>query len=160
MRFSALIPFLTLALAGCASTSVTPVSKNQIIISTSAAPACGTSGAAKVASQMAAVETIRRGYQRFVILGAQRQNNVQAVAAPPMYSTTTGTFTGYGNTVYGNTRTNYYGGGVYYVGSNDADLAVLLLNPGDASYSQGIDAKRELGPEWQEMVENGINTCR
>lgn len=146
-------------LVSCTSTSVTPISQNQFLLSTSAAPACGQAGASRVAARMAAVETIRRGYNRFVILGARSDNNVSVINRAPTYSTTTGTYTGYGNAVYGSSTTTYGGGGPIIFGSNDAKLHVLMLGPKDRGYSHGIDAKRELGTDWPKLVKSGITTC-
>ncbi len=64
---SALLALLT---AACASTSVTSLSANEIMISADVAEACGTRGAQNVALQQAAAETLRRGFDRFVILDA------------------------------------------------------------------------------------------
>lgn len=146
-------------LMGCASTSVTPVAKNQVIISTSAAPACGRSGSLKVANALAAVETIRRGYERFVIQGMNSQNNVRVAQMPVRGATTNYNFNRYGSTTTGTAQTSFYGGGPIVLGSNDADIAVLMMNPGDAGFSNAIDAKQALGPDWQKLVENGIKTC-
>jgi len=129
------------------------------MISTSAAPVCGVSGAQKVAAQMAAVETIRRGYARFVIGGMQSQNNVRAIQTGPTGSYTTGSFNRYGNTTYGNATTTYTGGGVIMTGSNDASLLVTMMNPGDPGFTNGVDAKSTLGEKWQELVEKGISAC-
>jgi hypothetical protein len=159
MRLLAQLSVFTVVLASCATTSVTPISRNQFIISTEAAPVCGRTGAATVAVKMAAVETLRRGYQRFVILGANSQNNVSTIRTGPTYATTTGYANTYGNTTYGNATTTFGGSQTILVGSNDADLNVLMINPGETGYEQGLDAKAELGPEWQELVTSGIQTC-
>lgn len=106
-------------LMGCASTAVTPLAQNEILVSTSAAPACGTSGAARVASQMAAVETIRSGFERYIILGAQAENNVRAVSTGPTFATTTGTFNTIGNTTFGSSTTTFGGSQTVLTGSND-----------------------------------------
>ncbi len=155
------IVFLTLAcaLAACASTSVTPVSRNEVLISTSAAPACGRSGATRVASQMAAVETIRRGFERYVVLGAQAENNVQAITTGPTYANTSGTLNTFGNSTFGSTTTTFGGSQTVLTGSNDADLRVLMLNRGDQGYQQGIDARLVLGADWDRLVAEGVNTC-
>lgn len=158
MRFFALAAVCT-ALAGCVSSSVTPISQNQFMLNTSAAPICGNTGAAEVASRMAAVETLRQGYDRYVIQGAQSQNNVRVINRPPTAAYTTGTFTGYGNTVYGTAQTNYYGGGPMVTGTRDNQLVVLMLRPGDAGYNNALDARSVLGPDWQELVEKGIRSC-
>lgn len=147
------------AIAACASTSVTPVSRNQIIINTSAAPACGGRGAQGVAAKMAAVETLRRGFQRFVIVGTSGANNTSVRTTGPTYSTTNTTYRGYGNSVYGTSQTSYGGSSTIVSGSHDASLAVIMLNPGDQGFENGVDARQTLGPKWQEMVERGVNTC-
>lgn len=158
MRFALTVTAL-LAMAACVSTDVTQLSRNQFIISTSAAPACGTSGARRVVNRMAAVETIRQGYDRFIIAGARTENNVGAVRTPPTTAYTTGQATTYGNTTYGSATTTYSGGGVMYYGSNDADLHVVMLGPNDPGYEDAIDARQTLGPEWERLVREGIRTC-
>lgn len=150
---------LCLVTAGCASTSVTQVSQNQFILSTSAAPACGATGSQRVASKMAAVETLRRGYQRYMIAGMQAQNNVSVVTTPVTGSYTTGTVNTVGNTSYGTFNTTYTGGDTIVSGSRDTQLGVVMFNPGDAGFSNALDARAQLGENWQELVETGINNC-
>lgn len=150
---------LCIGLAGCAATSVTPVSKNQFILSTSAAPACGRTGAAQVALKMAAVETLKRGYERFVILGASSANNVNVMQTGPTFARTTGTINRFGNTAYGNATTTFGGSQTIFTGSNDADLNVLMVKSGERGYNQALDAKSELGEKWEEMVAKGVQTC-
>jgi len=36
------------------------------------------------------------------------------------------------------------------VGSHDADLNVLMLNPGDAGFRDAVDARQFLGEKWEE----------
>ena len=144
---------------GCASTSVMPISQNEIVLTTSAAPVCGASGSGQVAGRMAAVETLRRGFERYLIGGAQSQNNVRATVMPPTSSYTTGQASVYGNTAYGSSTTNYYGGGVMYSGTNDTSLRVLMLKPGDPGFENGVDARTTLGSDWAKFVKEGISTC-
>lgn len=148
-----------LLITSCVSTDITQLSRNQFIISTSAAPACGTGGARRVVTRMAAVETIRQGYDRFIILGAHSESNVRATPLAPTTAYTTGQVTTYGNTAYGNATTTYGGGGVMYSGTNDANLHVVMLRPGDAGYEEGVDARNALGPEWERLAQEGIRTC-
>lgn len=150
---------VAMIVTGCTSSSVTPVSQNQFILSTSGAPACGQTGTARVASQMAAVETLRRGYSRYVIVGSGSQNNVSVTQMAPTYATTNGTFRQSGNTMYGDSTTTFGGGGIMFSGTNDNQLSVLMLRSGDAGYEQGLDAKAQLGAEWADKVKNGIQTC-
>jgi hypothetical protein len=148
-----------LALTACASTSVTPIARNQLLISTSAAPACGRSGAIEVANKMAAVETIRRGFQRYMIVAATNSNNVSVHQSGPTYSHTQANTTLYGNSVYGNATTHYGGQQTIISGTHDTDLGVIMFNPGEPGFNSGIDAKSSLGSEWQKLVKEGIKTC-
>lgn len=144
-----------LALSACVNSSVTPISANQIIINTSAAPICSGAGAQSVAVKMAAVETLRRGYERFVIVGMDSANNVGVMRSAPTYANST--YRAYGNTLYGNTT--YGGGNTIVYGSHDAALGVVLLKQGDRGFSEGVDAKSTLGEKWEDLVKNGVKTC-
>ena len=58
-----------LALGGCARSEAVRTSANTMIIQTGAAPICGGTGALKVSQQLAAIETIKAGYDRYIITG-------------------------------------------------------------------------------------------
>lgn len=139
---------VALLLAGCASSSVMDLDSNTIQISTSAAPACGSQGAQQVAVRRAAIEALRRGYDRYVILGGGRQNNVGVVGYTPLTAST-----------YGNSTT-VYGGQPIIAGSHDQELTVRMFRPTDPGYENAVDAKRALGPDWQAIVAKGPgSTC-
>lgn len=160
MKYSfAVVVVLSALLSGCASSSVTQLSRNTAVITTSAAPVCRTTGAAEVANQMAAIATIKAGYQRFVVGGFGTANNTRVVSSGPTYATTTGTFSRMGNTMYGTANTSYGGQSTYVTGSNNAEMRIIMLNPGDAGYEQGIDARSTLGSDWQKKVADGISNC-
>lgn len=65
-----------LALAGCARATAIPVAKNMVSITTDAAPACGATGAQTVAGKQAAIETIRRGFDSYVISSGQHDSTL------------------------------------------------------------------------------------
>ncbi len=150
--------FIVAALAGCARAEATRTSANTVMIDAGAAPACGTAGAARVAAKSAAVETIRAGYDRYIITGAAAQNNVTATQMP-------GTFNTSGSMTYGrgfgsyNATTTYTPGPTFYSGTHDRQLGVVMFKPGDSGFEQAIDARQALGPEWAELVESGVRTC-
>jgi hypothetical protein len=146
-------------LSGCVETSVIPVAQNQIIINTSAAPICGGTGSQNVAVKMAAVEALRRGYDRFIILGVASENNTGVFQTGPTYATTTTTLNTYGNYGYGQSNTQFGGGSTIVYGTHDSSLGVLLLKRGDRDYDRGVDAKQTLGEKWQEIAEKGVATC-
>lgn len=57
-----------LLVAACAQTSVQPMARDTFKVDTQAAPACGPQGARTVAFRTAAIEVIRRGHDKFVIV--------------------------------------------------------------------------------------------
>lgn len=123
-------------------------------IDVGAAPACGRQGAAAVATRAAAIETIRAGYTRYIITGSQYQNNVRTTQLPGQYSTS--------GSLYGNTfsaTSTYTPGPTIVAGSHDRMVNVVMFNPGDPGFEQGIDARQALGPKWEEMVKSGIRSC-
>jgi hypothetical protein len=135
------------------------VSRNEIVLTTEAAPVCGTTGSQHVAQMMAAVETLRHGYERNVIGGAANQNNVRVLQTGPTYSNTYGTASVSGNTIYGQSSTTYGGQQTFVFGSHDTAMRVLMLNSGDPEFDRGVDARTVLGPDWQKKVADGIHTC-
>lgn len=159
MRLSPLALAAAFAVSACASTTATQLSNNQFLISTSAAPACGSTGAAEVGAKMAAVETIRNGFERYIIQGTQSESDVRVVNMPPTGAHSTGTFQTQGGTTTGTMNTTFTGGGPIITGRHENELVVLMLNPDDPGFEHGVDARRTLGAEWQDLVESGIRTC-
>jgi hypothetical protein len=110
---------------------------------------------AKVASKSAAIETIRAGFDRYVITDGQAQNNVSVTQLPGHVQTT-------GMTTYGGgfqARSTYVPGPTIVSGSHDRKLAVVMFRNGDPGSEQALDARAMLGPEWQELARSGIRTC-
>ncbi|MFD0859222.1 hypothetical protein [Roseovarius aquimarinus] len=145
--------------SACASTSVTPVSRNEFLLNTSAAPVCGTSGAAKVASEMAAIETLKAGYDGYRIRGAHSDNNVQVVQTAPTGASTTSSYNVSGNGLSGQANTTFTGGGTIITGGYDQSIAVRMYKRSEAGYERAIDARKALGENWEEAVQNGVSTC-
>jgi hypothetical protein len=143
-----------LAVAGCASGQAVRTSANTMIIQTGAAPICGGSGALRVAQQLAAIETVRAGYDRYIITGGQAQNNVVVAQAPGTYNTTMS-----GSNGFYHGTTTYTPGPAIVAGSHDQGLAVAMFREGEPGAEQAIPARDTLGPDWQEKVKNGVRTC-
>jgi hypothetical protein len=143
-----------LALGGCARSEAVRTSANTMIIQTGAAPICGGAGALKVSQQLAAIETIKAGYDRYIITGGQAQNNVSATQLPGSYNTTAT----YGSGFYQG-HTTYQPGPTIVSGSHDQGLAVVMFREGDAGAQQAISAREMLGPEWADKVKIGVHTC-
>jgi uncharacterized protein YceK len=163
MRQTIFFCAVSLLLGGCASSSVMDLDSSTIQISTSAAPACGATGAQKVATRRAAIETLRRGYDRYVIMGGGYANNVGVVGYTPLTANTygSGTVSAYGNNAYlsGQSTTSYSGGQPIIAGSHDQQLTVRMFRETDPGAENAIDAKRVLGPEWQEALNKSDTTC-
>jgi hypothetical protein len=137
---------------------------NTVQISTSAAPVCGAQGAQQVATTRAAIETITRGYDRYVILGAQAQNNVGVVGYTPITANSygSGTVNAYGNTATYNGQTNTFvtGGQPIIAGSHDQALTIRMFGASDPQGANAVDARHVLGPDWQKIVAKGPKaTC-
>ncbi|MDO5704951.1 MAG: hypothetical protein Q4G49_07745 [Paracoccus sp. (in: a-proteobacteria)] len=74
-RISVLMVAAGIGLAGCAQSSIQPMAKDTFKVATVAAPACGPNGARNVAFKTASVEVIRRGHDKFVIVGDSHNEN-------------------------------------------------------------------------------------
>jgi hypothetical protein len=154
---------ITTTLLGCAGSSAIPLAQDTVQISSRAAPVCGAEGAQKVAFRQASVETIRRGYDRFLIIGGQYRNDVGVVGYTPVMAQTTGyaTATGYGNTAtaYGSATTTYSGGQPIIAGSHRQGLVVKMFRDNDPAGKNALSARAELGPKWAELVKSETITC-
>ena len=155
---------LSFAVAGCAQSSVMELDSNTIQITTEAAPVCGQGGAQEVAAKRAAYETLRRGYDKYVILGGDYQNNVGVVGHTPITANTygSGNINAYGNTAtYSGQSSTYVSGGQPIIGgSHNQGLAVRLFRTGEPGSENAIDARNVLGPEWQKiMAKKPGQTC-
>ncbi|MFE3839529.1 hypothetical protein [Pseudogemmobacter sonorensis] len=108
---------------------------------------------------MAAVETIRRGYERFIILGMGGSSDVSVIPGRVTGAHTSANASIYGNNAYGMATTTYTSTPPMIIGGHDSSLDVLMLKKGDRNFGDGIDAKRELGDNWASIVKNGIQAC-
>lgn len=119
---------------------------------------CGSTGAAKVAEKQAAIETIKAGYDRYIITDAGASDSVSVTRLPGHYNTygTANMHGGYGT--YSATTT-YQPGPTIVSGSYDQSFAIRMFRDGEPGASQGISAKQTLGPKWELFVKNGVNFC-
>ena len=164
MLKSGSVALLTLAIAGCARASVMPLAQDTVQISSHTAPVCGGSESAQtVAFKRAAVETIRRGYDRFVILGGQAQTETRLLGYTPTtaYTTGTATATRMGNmaTAYGSSTTTVTGGVPITANAHSQDLIVKMFKDGDPAGANALDARQTLGPAWMDAVNKNTWTC-
>lgn len=73
MKRALLAIALVASVSACAKTTIQPMAQDTFKVATNAAPACGPNGARNVAFKTAAVEVLRRGGDRFVIINANDQ---------------------------------------------------------------------------------------
>ncbi|MCS0496866.1 hypothetical protein NVS89_17340 [Ancylobacter sp. MQZ15Z-1] len=150
---AALLP--ALALAACSSSSAVRTSSDTAIIQTSAAPVCRGSGAAQVAQKQAAIETIKAGYDRYIIVDARSANNVRMMETPGSVQTTGVVQGGFYN------ATSTYRPGVPVVyGTHDQAFAIRMFHNGEPGAEQAVPAREMLGENWADLVKAGrVNTC-
>lgn len=145
---------LALVLGACARGQAVRTSANTMIVQTSAAAVCGGTGALAASQRLAAIETIRAGYDRYIITSGEAQNNVRVTQLPGTYNTE-GT---YGRGVMQATTT-YQPGPTIVSGSHDQGLAVVMFHEGEPGAQQAVGAREVLGSGWEEKVKKGVNFC-
>ena len=122
---------LSLFLTACAETSVQPLTQTSFKISTESE--CGAKGTREIAFQAAAIEVIKRGEDRFVIVGDQTGSKV-----------TGGQFSPFGG---------------FQTYSNDMqDMTVDSVKRGDPRFANALSARQTLGAGWEAIVEKGVPT--
>lgn len=117
-----------LAVAACAQTQIQPMSKDTFKVATHAAPACGPAGARNVAFKSAAIEVIRKGGDKFLILGDQTDSGLQG---------------------------NFYSG---FNQNYSQGMVVKVVAEGSAEARNALSARETLGADWQEVVAKGAPT--
>ncbi len=156
----AAIPLLILCgfLCGCTQTQAMRTSGNTMLIQTSALPSCTMEQTTQVAQKMAAVETIRAGYDRFIIMDSDLQNNVTEETLPGSYRHS-GTMTGYGSMAMYSGTSHYTPGPTVQQGSYNASFHIQMFHESDKAAYNAMPARALLGPDWQSAVTDGINSC-
>jgi hypothetical protein len=144
-----------LLLSACARSTTLRTSADTAIVQTSAAPVCGGTGAATVAQKQAAIETIKAGYDRYMIVDTAAANNVGVAQLPGSYQTT-----GFVKGGYVNATTTYRPGPTMVYGTHDQALAIRMFHDSDPGASRAVSARQVLGDKWQEAVKAGaVRTC-
>lgn len=144
-----------LTLAACTSSDTIRTSANTAIVRTSAAPVCGGTGASRVAQKQAAIETIKAGFDRYIIMDAASANNVQVVQGPGTYHHS-GTY----NRGFYSGTTTYQPGMPMVYGRHEQAFAIRMFRDGEPGAHQAIPARQTLGEKWPELVKAGsVNTC-
>lgn len=135
---------LVTLLAGCAETSVMDVNANTVMVTASADPSCGQIGAKEVAVRRAAYETLKRGYDRYIIVETAAQDNTRVEDGPPVTIETT--------TKGNRTETIIDGGDSIIGGTHDQEIVIRMFRLSDPGADKAVDARRVLGPDWQNVL--------
>jgi hypothetical protein len=148
------------ALTACVRSSVLPMSNDTIQISTRAAPVCHGEAAQRLALRRAAIETINRGFDRFVVLNAALSPEFAGYLPGSATTNAYATGTAYGNTasVYGTSTTTYSPPTPMI--AHTQSLVVKMFRETDPGASDAISARGILGPGWVKAVqEDSTTTC-
>ena len=156
---NSIISIVLLSLGGCASVSTMPLAQDTVKITSRAAPVCGAAGAEKLAIRQAAVETLKRGYDRFLIVGGKYSKNISVVGYTPVVANTTASVYGGYGTAYGTARTTYSGGQPIIAGNHSQGLVVKMFKEGDAAGANAISARETLGPKWLKKIKKKKLSC-
>lgn len=144
----ALLTVIVLASTSCVSqqyyynravSEVFQTELNGAVIFATVDSLCGKTGALRFAQQMAAITTLRQGYERFIVVKYNAESETKLESKPDFWGTTYTTTT---------VETGH-----------KAEVEILMLNQDDEGFVSGLDAIRVLGPTWREKVTYGIETC-
>ncbi|MGL3210746.1 hypothetical protein [Bradyrhizobium sp. BR 1433] len=135
---------LSAALGGCAGASAIPLAQDNVQITARAAPICGAAGAEKIAVRQAAIETIRRGYDRFIVMNAQA--GASYAGSTPVVVQNLG-----GGVAMAS-------GGTPMFAPNQG-LVIKMFKDGDPASANALPARETLGPDWQGQVKKNTINC-
>ena len=146
--FRVLLLLLPVVLAGCARTSTAPAGEDTIEITVHVATICDGGDAERLARRHAAVETIRRGFDDYIVIGSVGGDHV-AEEAPAT------------------ARTTLYGDSGRTLLSEDAPLlahhrmlTIRMFRAGEGDSAATVSARAALGDEWEAVAAKGApNTC-
>lgn len=135
MRATLAAGMLAGTLAGCATTTIQPLTQTSFNVTTTTGDFCGEQGAQTVANRAAAIEVIRRGGDLFVIDSADSGNRLAGA-----------TFTAFaGLQTYQETR---------------QELTVRMVDPDGPNAANALSARGLLGTGWEQAVAEGVpRTC-
>lgn len=130
MKTTAIILAASTFLSACAFNSVQQLSTDTFQVSVTSAPICGRSGAVNVSQHIAAVEVIKRGQDRFLIVNAQSGSEFGgfAVGVP--------------------------------MARGQQSIIVKMPAADDPDFARSLSARQTLGPDWERAVRKGRpGTC-
>ena len=135
-------------MTGCARTSTSPVAVDTIEVAVRVGTICDRTDADRIAHRQAAVETIKRGFEDYIVIDSVGGDHVEDFA--PLTA-----------------RTNLYGGSTTTLFSEDAPLlahhrvlTVRMFRAGQGDSAETVSARAVLGSDWETLVTRGAPaTC-
>lgn len=137
---------LAAVLAGCARTSTAPVGADTIEITVHVGTICDGRDAERLARRHAAVETIRRGFDDYVVIGSFGGDHTAGEE-------------------HATARTTLYGSSGRTLFAEDAPLlahhrvmTVRMFRAGEGDSAATVSARAVLGDEWEAVAAKGPST--
>ena len=127
----------SLSLVGCIRTNAIQLDADTVAVTATAAPACSAASARCIAYEDAAIQTLRDGFESFIVLGFNGQENPQLVGATPLVATTCGS--------PGFSSTTVTGGYPIIMSRHEQQIVVRMFNASDAASNQAVSARATLG---------------
>lgn len=142
MRFLVIFVLLALGLAGCVSTDATPLSKNVYKLNADGRGMIGgrESATRKAIIKEAAELTLEKGFTHFVIADQRDDSSRTFIGMSPTTANTFGSATITGNQIYGQSRTNVYGGSPMYANQASSTAIVVMFESSDPRALNAVDA--------------------
>ncbi len=148
IRRRVLLLLLPALLGGCARISTTSVDENTIEITVHVATVCSERDAERLAQRHAAVETVRRGFDDYLVVGSVGGDHVAGDAPATA-------------------RTTLYGSSGRTLFSEDAPLlahhrmlTIRMFRAGEGDSAAAVSARAVLGDEWEATAAKGApSTC-
>lgn len=149
--------FSALFLSGCVSSGSARLSEREVMVQSSADPVCGAHGALIAAQRQAAIETIKAGYDKYIVLGASNSNNVQTHILPG--ATKTRVKADFDDESLSYKVTTRHKPDIVTTGSFDHEFMIRMFREGEPGAFQAVSARAILGPQWSEIVRVGVFNC-
>lgn len=152
-----LVCFSVLFASGCVSSGSARLSEREVMVQSSADPVCGAHGALIAAQKQAAIETIKAGYDKYIVLGASSSNNVQTHILPG--ATKTRAKADFDDETLSYKVTTRHRSDIVTTGSFDHEFMIRMFREGEPGAFQAVSARAILGPQWMEIVHTGVFNC-
>ena len=122
----------------------------------------------RIRVQQAAIDTIKNGYDKFRVVGANGGSRSFVAGYTPQYTTGSHTGTLRANPCIGGYCTGTYsgrtsavtmGGMPITMRRHNQDITVKMYNYDQPGSRTAIDARKKLGRDWRRLVNNPPKTC-